>query len=70
MFTKMPKRTTVTLPDHIVPDLENWAKIRGQGFATVCALAIELGVKSAKASGDLLTEPDTFTKKESKTKEN
>lgn len=51
----MPKRTTVTIPDHLVSDLENWAKMRGQGFATVCALAIELGVKSAKTSGDLVS---------------
>ena len=53
MFVVMPKRTTVTLPDHIIPELEAWAKTRGQGFATVCTLAIELGVKRAKETGEM-----------------
>lgn len=49
----MPKRTTIRIPDTLVPDIELWAKARGQGFATVCALAVEMGVKQAKESGEI-----------------
>ena len=49
----MPKRTTIRIPDTLVPEIELWAKARGQGFATVCALAVEMGVKQAKESGEI-----------------
>lgn len=50
---KMPKRTTIRIPDTLVTDIERWAQARGQGFATVCALAVEMGVKQAKETGEL-----------------
>lgn len=48
----MPKRTTIRIPDTLVADIEAWAIARGQGFATVCSLAVEMGVKAAKESGE------------------
>ena len=64
---KMPKRTTIRIPDTIVTDIERWAKARGQGFATVCALAVEMGVKQAKETGELPSlEADTPGKQEKK----
>ena len=64
---KMPKRTTIRIPDTIVTDIERWAKARGQGFATVCALAVEMGVKQAKETGELPSlEAETSGKQEKK----
>ena len=64
---KMPKRTTIRIPDTLVTDIERWAKARGQGFATVCALAVEMGVKQAKETGELpLLEAETLSKQEKK----
>ena len=54
----MPKRTTIRIPDHIVDDLERWAKERGQGFATVCSMAVELGVKQARERGEIPPPPE------------
>lgn len=50
---KMPKRTTIRVPDTLVPEIEAWAEARGQGFATVCAIALERGVKQAKEAGEI-----------------
>ena len=67
---KMPKRTTIRIPDTLVTDIERWAKARGQGFATVCALAVEMGVRQAKETGELPSSegenPNEKEKKNSK----
>lgn len=65
----MPKRTTIRIPDHIVDDLERWAKARGQGFATVCSMAVELGVKQAKENGEIPSSPETKTEPKGKQEE-
>lgn len=57
----MPKRTTIRIPDTLVTDIERWAQARGQGFATVCALAVEMGVKQAKATGELPSSSEETT---------
>ena len=59
----MPKRTTIRIPDTLVPDIELWAKARGQGFATVCALAVEMGVKQAKESGEIPSDNNSVLQK-------
>ena len=51
--TAMPKRTTLTLPDPVVKDLEKWSKIRGQSFATCGALAVEIAMKKLKEDGEI-----------------
>ncbi|MFK8185349.1 MAG: hypothetical protein AB8B99_18395 [Phormidesmis sp.] len=67
---KMPKRTTIRIPDTLVTDIERWAKARGQGFATVCALAVEMGVKQAKETGELpLSEGNNLSDKEKEEKD-
>ncbi|MEL7354603.1 MAG: hypothetical protein AAFN38_24560 [Cyanobacteria bacterium J06560_5] len=58
----MPKRTTIRIPDTLVTDIERWAQARGQGFATVCALAVEMGVKQAKETGEL-PQPEAVVEK-------
>ncbi|EDX82389.1 hypothetical protein S7335_835 [Synechococcus sp. PCC 7335] len=64
---KMPKRTTIRIPDTLVTDIERWAQARGQGFATVCALAVEMGVKQAKETGELpSSEAESLSKQEEK----
>ncbi|MEO1348025.1 MAG: hypothetical protein AAFW84_04385 [Cyanobacteria bacterium J06635_15] len=62
----MPKRTTIRIPDTLVTDIERWAKARGQGFATVCALAVEMGVKQAKETGELPSPEAKSSSKEEK----
>ena len=67
---KMPKRTTIRIPDTLVTDIERWAKARGQGFATVCALAVEMGVKQAKETGELPSvKEEDLSKQEKKDKQ-
>lgn len=53
---EMPKRTTIRVPDTLVAEIERWAKARGQGFATICALALEKGVQQARESGEIPPE--------------
>ncbi len=53
---EMPKRTTIRVPDTLVAEIERWAKARGQGFATICALAVEKGVQQARESGEIPPE--------------
>lgn len=53
---EMPKRTTIRVPDTLVAEIERWAKARGQGFATICALAVEKGVQQARESGEIPSE--------------
>lgn len=50
---EVSKRVHLTLPDTVYADLERWAKLRDQAVATVAAIAIELVVREAKASGEL-----------------
>ena len=47
------KRVNVTLADTVHRDLERWAGLRDQAVASVAALAIELAIREAKASGEL-----------------
>lgn len=53
---EMPKRTTIRVPDTLVAEIERWAKARGQGFATICALAVEKGVQQAREAGEIPSE--------------
>ena len=41
----MSKRTTITLPDGIFDDLENWADKEGRPTANLAAFLVELAVK-------------------------
>lgn len=49
----MPRRVTVTLPDPVAANLQEWADIRGQALATVAALAIEKAMDELKAQGEI-----------------
>jgi hypothetical protein len=63
---EMPKRTTIRIPDTLVAEIERWARARGQGFATICALAVEKGVQQAREAGEIPPEesPAKSLKKE------
>lgn len=49
----MPKRITITLPDTVAVDLQQWADNRGQAIATAAAIAVELAMRDAKAKGEI-----------------
>ncbi|MEL6763264.1 MAG: hypothetical protein AAFO87_06275, partial [Cyanobacteria bacterium J06607_6] len=40
----MPKRVTVTLPDTVASDLQQWSDKRGQALATCAAIAVEMAM--------------------------
>lgn len=43
--TEMSKRTTITLPDQIFDDLEQWADKEGRPTANLAAFLVEVAVK-------------------------
>lgn len=45
MFQDMSKRTTITLPDAIFDDLEEWADGEGRPTANLAAFLVEIAVK-------------------------
>lgn len=53
MSEPMPKRITITLPDTVAADLQQWADNRGQAIATAAAIAVELAMRDAKAKGEI-----------------
>jgi hypothetical protein len=46
------KRFTVTVPDLLFEELEDWAEQQGRPTANLAAFLIELGVKQAKEKGE------------------
>ena len=48
MAMQVSKRVTVTLPDAIFSDLEQWANSEGRPTANLAAFLIETAVKEAK----------------------
>lgn len=52
----MPRKFSVTLPDTVAVKLDRWSEARGQAFATVAAVAIELAVRQAESEGEIPPE--------------
>ncbi len=48
MAMQVSKRVTVTLPDAVFEDLEQWADSEGRPTANLAAFLIETAVKEAK----------------------
>ena len=58
----MPRKFSVTLPDTVAVKLDRWSEARGQAFATVAAVAIELAVRQAESEGEIPKENKTTSK--------
>ncbi|MEO1522051.1 MAG: hypothetical protein AAFU78_14900 [Cyanobacteria bacterium J06633_2] len=54
----MSKRTTVTLPDSVFEEIEDWAAQQGRPTAGLMALLIELGLRDAKQRGEYAPSKD------------
>jgi len=49
---KMSKRTTITLPDSVFEELEDWAEQQGRPTANLASFLVELGIRAAKERGE------------------
>ncbi|MBD1853908.1 hypothetical protein H6F87_28755 [Cyanobacteria bacterium FACHB-502] len=56
----MSKRTTITLPDSVFEELEEWADQQGRPTANLASFLVELGIRQAKEKGEYT--PKTKTK--------
>ncbi len=52
------KRFTVTVPDSVFEELENWAEYQGRPTANLAAYLIEAGIRQAKLEGEYKTLKD------------
>jgi hypothetical protein len=52
------KRFTVTIPDSVFDDLEEWADYQGRPTANLAAYLIEAGIRQAKVEGEFKTLKD------------
>ena len=52
MADTMSKRTTITLPDSVFEELEDWADQQGRPTANLASFLVELGIRQAKESGE------------------
>ncbi len=50
MHQQMSKRTTITLPDSVFEELEDWADQQGRPTANLASFLVELGIRQAKES--------------------
>lgn len=64
MAQTMSKRTTITLPDAVFDELEEWADQQGRPTANLASFLVEVGVRQAKEKGEFSPKP----KKERKDK--
>lgn len=54
------KRFTVTVPDSVFEELENWADCQGRPTANLAAYLIEAGIRQAKLEGEYKTLKKQF----------
>lgn len=54
MANTMSKRTTITLPDSVFDELEEWADQQGRPTANLASFLVELGVREAKENGSYI----------------
>jgi predicted DNA-binding protein len=52
MAEAMSKRTTITLPDVVFEELEEWADQQGRPTANLASFLVELGIRQAKEKGE------------------
>lgn len=57
MAEAMSKRTTITLPDAVFEELEQWADQQGRPTANLASFLVELGVRQAKEKGEFKPSP-------------
>ncbi|WP_225914073.1 ribbon-helix-helix domain-containing protein [Leptolyngbya ohadii] len=57
MAESMSKRTTITLPDAVFEELEQWADQQGRPTANLASFLVELGVRQAKEKGEFKPSP-------------
>ncbi|MGB3615251.1 MAG: hypothetical protein WBA10_15765 [Elainellaceae cyanobacterium] len=58
----MSKRTTITLPDSVFEELEDWADQQGRPTANLASFLVELGIRQAKESREF--EPSSERKRD------
>lgn len=62
MHQPMSKRTTITLPDSVFEELEDWANQQGRPTANLASFLVELGIRQAKESQEY--EPSSNRKRD------
>lgn len=58
----MSKRTTITLPDSVYVELEDWARQQGRPVANLASFLVELGIRQAKDKGEYSPTPKAEVK--------
>lgn len=58
------KRFTITVPDSLFEELEEWAESQGRPTANLAAFLVEVGVKNAKDKGDFVPTKSRSPKKD------